>query len=59
MYTFCAIARDDLATLHAWIQRPHVAAWWAEPRTLSDIMRDSRRASARSARSPRPTARLC
>ena len=40
MYTFRAMTRDDLATLHAWVQRPHVAEWWAEPRTLSDITRD-------------------
>jgi RimJ/RimL family protein N-acetyltransferase len=37
MFSFRAITEEDLATLHAWIQRPHVAQWWAEPRELADI----------------------
>lgn len=26
--------------LHEWVQRPHVAEWWSEPRTLDDIEAD-------------------
>jgi RimJ/RimL family protein N-acetyltransferase len=34
------MARADLATLHGWLQRPHVAEWWREPRTLADLEND-------------------
>ncbi|MBL8278779.1 MAG: GNAT family N-acetyltransferase [Pelomonas sp.] len=32
-FTFRPLAEADLALLHAWLQRPHVAQWWgpAEP----------------------------
>jgi len=26
-----------MVMLHDWVQRPHVAQWWAEPRALADI----------------------
>ncbi len=26
--------------LHGWMQRPHVAQWWGEPRSLTDLARD-------------------
>src|SRR5688500_12493736 len=38
--TFRPLTPGDLRLLHAWVQRPHVAQWWAEPRTLEDIERD-------------------
>lgn len=38
--TFRPLTPDDLRLLHSWVQRPHVAQWWAEPRTLEDIERD-------------------
>jgi RimJ/RimL family protein N-acetyltransferase len=37
---FRPLTRDDLGTLHAWVQRPHVAEWWPQPRTRADIERD-------------------
>jgi RimJ/RimL family protein N-acetyltransferase len=38
--TFRRLTRDDLATLHEWVQRPHVAEWWTEPRELAEIEND-------------------
>jgi RimJ/RimL family protein N-acetyltransferase len=38
--TFRPLTPDDVRLLHSWVQRPHVAQWWAEPRTLEDIERD-------------------
>ena len=37
---FRPITRDDLPTLHRWIQRPHVAEWWNSPSTLADVEDD-------------------
>ena len=38
--TFRPLTRADLAMLHGWLQRPHVAEWWHEPTTLDDLERD-------------------
>lgn len=35
--SFRPLATEDLRTLHEWVQRAHVAAWWKAPRTLQDI----------------------
>lgn len=37
---FRALTRADLPMLHAWLQRPHVAAWWHEPATLAGLEND-------------------
>jgi RimJ/RimL family protein N-acetyltransferase len=37
---FRALARADLAMLHAWLQRPHVAEWWREPTTPGELEND-------------------
>jgi RimJ/RimL family protein N-acetyltransferase len=31
---------SDLPMLHEWLQRPHVAQWWGEPRDLRELERD-------------------
>jgi len=36
-FSFRPLTRGDLATLHEWVLRPHVAEWWAEPRALKEI----------------------
>jgi RimJ/RimL family protein N-acetyltransferase len=38
--TFRPLTAQDLQTVHGWIQRPHVAEWWHEPTSLSDLERD-------------------
>jgi RimJ/RimL family protein N-acetyltransferase len=38
--SFRPLTRDDLPLLHEWVQRPHVAEWWREPRELEDIEND-------------------
>ena len=50
--TFRALAPADLPMLHGWLQRPHVAAWWHEPRTLGAVESDyfSAEAAASSTR---------
>lgn len=35
--SFHPLTRDDLTLLHQWVQQPHVAEWWSEPPTFSDI----------------------
>ena len=34
---FRRVTDADLATLHEWIHRPHVAAWWDTPVTREEI----------------------
>jgi RimJ/RimL family protein N-acetyltransferase len=34
---FRPLAAADLALLHGWLQRPHVAAWWGAPGTLQEV----------------------
>jgi RimJ/RimL family protein N-acetyltransferase len=36
---FKPLSLEDLAMVHAWLQRPHVAAWWDEPSGLDEIER--------------------
>jgi RimJ/RimL family protein N-acetyltransferase len=38
--SFRPLTEQDLPMLHAWVQRPHVAAWWDAPCTLQDIKGD-------------------
>ncbi|MEP7301338.1 MAG: GNAT family N-acetyltransferase [Caldimonas sp.] len=40
MFSFDPLTGNDLPLLHEWLQRPHVAAWWAEPATLAALERD-------------------
>ena len=35
--TFRPLAARDLPMLHEWLARPHVAEWWGEQQTLSEI----------------------
>ena len=51
--TFRPLTSGDLPMLHAWIQRPHVADWWSEPRTLADLESDYFSSAARAS-STRP-----
>lgn len=44
--TFRPLAHADLAMLQDWLQRPHVAAWWREPKTLVELENDYRSAEA-------------
>jgi RimJ/RimL family protein N-acetyltransferase len=37
---FTPLTRDDLVRLHAWMQKPHVAAWWRGPETLEQVVAD-------------------
>lgn len=36
-FTFRRVTDADIAMLHQWISRPHVAAWWDSPVTLDDV----------------------
>jgi len=36
--TFRPLTRDDLPRLHEWLNRPHVARWWHERRTLDELV---------------------
>ena len=38
--TFRPLVASDLAMLHEWIHRPHVAQWWAHPSTLEALEAD-------------------
>ena len=38
--TFRPLTRQDLAMVHQWLQRPHVAEWWPDPPTLVELERD-------------------
>ena len=35
--TFRLVTQADLASLHDWLIRPHVAEWWAPTPTLSEL----------------------
>lgn len=37
---FRTLTATDLPMLHGWMQRPHVAQWWGEPRSLAELERD-------------------
>jgi aminoglycoside 6'-N-acetyltransferase Ib len=37
---FRPLAMSDLAMLHEWLMRPHVARWWGETPTMADLERD-------------------
>lgn len=37
VFDFRPLAEADLPVLHAWLQRPHVAQWWEEPRTAEAV----------------------
>lgn len=36
-FSFRPLAETDLSMIQEWIQRPHVARWWAEPSTLEEV----------------------
>ena len=40
MIDFRPLAAADLSMLHAWLQRPHVAAWWDGVPTLAEVEAD-------------------
>jgi aminoglycoside 6'-N-acetyltransferase len=37
---FEPLTRNDLVQLHAWLQKPHVAAWWRGPETPEQVEAD-------------------
>jgi RimJ/RimL family protein N-acetyltransferase len=37
---FRPLTRDDLVQLHAWLQKPHVAAWWRDLETMEQVEAD-------------------
>ena len=37
---FRPLTHHDLPMLHEWLSRPHVAEWWGEPGSLSDVERE-------------------
>ena len=36
--SFRPLARGDLAQVHEWLQRDHVARWWDEPMPLERVV---------------------
>ena len=40
MISFRPLVDDDLPMLHQWLNRPHVAEWWATPATLADLIEE-------------------
>ena len=38
-FTFRPLTRQDLPLLHEWVNRPHVAEWWEEDKSLAHIER--------------------
>jgi len=36
--SFRPLARGDLAQVHEWLQRDHVARWWVEPMPLERVV---------------------
>ena len=40
IHTFKQVTRQDLLTVHAWLQRPYIAEWWREPRSLVELEHD-------------------
>jgi RimJ/RimL family protein N-acetyltransferase len=37
---FQPLTQDDLSTLHEWLSRPHVAAWWEKPSTYEEVIEE-------------------
>jgi RimJ/RimL family protein N-acetyltransferase len=37
---FMPLTRDDLPSLLAWLQKPHVAAWWRDLQTMEQVEAD-------------------
>ncbi len=46
---FHPLTDADLPRLHAWINRPHVAAWWDAPGSLEDVIGEYGTASLEAA----------
>jgi aminoglycoside 6'-N-acetyltransferase Ib len=40
VFSFRPLALSDVAELHAWLQRPHVAEWWHDAGTLQELMEE-------------------
>jgi RimJ/RimL family protein N-acetyltransferase len=38
--TFTPLRERDLPLLHAWLARPHVAAWWQPTPTMAELQED-------------------
>jgi RimJ/RimL family protein N-acetyltransferase len=36
-FSFRPITREDLALIHEWLLRPHVAQWWDSPASLAEV----------------------
>jgi RimJ/RimL family protein N-acetyltransferase len=39
-FRFAPLRESDLPLLHAWLQRPHAAAWWRPTPTLDELRAD-------------------
>lgn len=39
-FEFRPLSAEDLPRLHEWVQRPHVAQWWENPRSLNGIRQE-------------------
>ena len=39
-FVFRPLTQANLPTLHAWLQRPHVAEWWKDRTTLEELEQD-------------------
>lgn len=39
-FTFKPLDEADLPLLHAWLQRPHVAAWWGPAESVDELRED-------------------
>jgi len=37
---FRPLSRHDLAMVHQWLRRPHIADWWHDPPTIVELERD-------------------
>lgn len=45
-FTFAPLAEGDLAMLHEWLHRPHVAQWWGPAESIDELRRDYIEAAA-------------
>jgi RimJ/RimL family protein N-acetyltransferase len=39
-FDFHPLAESDLALLHGWLQRPHVAQWWGPAESIAELRED-------------------
>lgn len=40
VFGFRPLTREDLPRIHEWLNRPHVAEWWDEPRDLESVVEE-------------------